>query len=103
MRELFLYAPFLLVPFAIQLAVLFATENRFRFLRFAIPILTAAAAVLIPLLACLTAPPGWGGLLAPLVIIICLALAGLALTGWFLAGFVYYLVNLIKRKASDTP
>ena len=100
MRELFLYAPFLLVPFAVQLTVLSATGNRFRPLRFALPLLAGAAVVLVPLLCCLTAPPGWGLLLVPLVIVICLALAGLALTGWFLAGFVYY---LIKRKASDTP
>ena len=99
MREVLLYAPFLLVPFAVQLAVLFATGRRFRPLRFAVPILAGAAVVLVPLLCCLTAPPGWGVLLAPLVIIICLALAGLALVGYGLAWFVYY---LIKRKAGET-
>lgn len=100
MRKVLLYAPFLLVPFAVQLAVLFATESRFQPLRFALPILAGAAVVLVPLLACLTAPPGWGVLVAPLVIIICLALAGLALAGCGLAWLVYY---FIKRKASGTP
>ena len=95
MRELFQYALFLLVPFAVQLAVLFATERRFQPLRFALPILAGAAVVLIPLLCCLTAPKGLGVLLLPLVVIICLALAGLALVGCGLAWAVYY---LIKRK-----
>ena len=95
MRELFQYALFLLVPFAVQLTVLFATENRFQPLRFALPILAGAAVVLVPLLCCLTAPKGLGVLLLPLVIIICLALAGLALVGCGLAWAVYY---LIKRK-----
>ena len=100
MLETIQYALFLLVPFAVQLAVLFATENRFRPLRFALPILAGAAVVLIPVLCGLTAPPGWGGLLVPLVIVICLALAGLAMVGCGLAWALYYLV---KRKASDTP
>lgn len=95
MREVLLYAPFLLVPLAVQLAVLFATGHRFQPLRFAVPILVAAAVVLVPLLCCLTAPAGWGILLLPLVIIICLALAGLALVGCGAAWLVYY---LIKRK-----
>ena len=99
MREVLRYAPFLLVPFAVQLAVLLATENHFQSLRFALPILAGAAVVLVPVLCCLTAPPGWGILLAPLVIIICLALAGLALVGCGLAWLVYH---LIKRKVSDT-
>ena len=100
MREVLLYAPFLLVPFAVQLAVLFATENRFLPLRFALPILAGAAVVLVPVLCCLTAPPGWGILLAPLVIIICLALAGLALVGWSLAWAVYCLT---KRDRARKP
>ena len=97
MREVLLCAPFLLIPFAIQLVILFATRRRFGFLRFAVPILSGAAVVIVPLLACLTAPPGWGVLLAPLVIIICLLLASLALMGWFLAGSVYYLIKLTSR------
>ena len=103
MRELFQYALFLLAPFAVQLAVLFATEKRLQPLRFALPALTGAAVVLVPLLCGLTAPPGWGILVVPLVIMICLLLASLAMMGWFLAGFLYYLINLTKRKASDTP
>ena len=98
MREVLLYAPFLLIPFAIQLAVLFVTERRFQPLRFAVPILVGAAGVAFLLLCCLTAPPGWAILLAPLVVIICLALAGLALVGCGLAWAVYY---LIKRKPNS--
>lgn len=103
MRELLQYALFLLIPFAVQLAVLFATKKRFQPLRFALPVLAGAAIVLVPLLCGLTAPPGWAVLLVPLVIVICLALAGLALMGWGLAWFVYYLINLIKRKAGVAP
>ena len=98
MHKLFLYAPFTLVPSAVQLAILFATEKRFQPLRFAVPILVGAAIVLIPLLCCLTAPKGLGILALPLVIIICLALAGLALVGCGLSWLVYYLT---KRKADD--
>ena len=97
-RGTLIYALFLLVPFAVQLAVLFATENRFRPLRYTGPILVGAAVMLVPLLTCLTAPKGLGILLLPLVIIICLALAGLALVGCGLAWLVYY---LLKRKAGD--
>lgn len=99
MSELLKYAVIVLIPFAVQLVVFFLTENRCRPLRFTVPVLAGAAVVLVPLLCCLTAPPGWGLLLAPLVIVICLLLASLAMMGWLLAGFVYY---LIKRKASDT-
>ena len=95
MRELLIYSIIVLIPFAVQLVILFLTEKRFRPLRLAAPILAGAAIVLVPLLCCLTAPPGWGVLLLPLVIIICLALAGLALVGCGLAWAVYY---LIKRK-----
>ena len=95
MREVLLYAPFLLVPFAVQLAVLYATANRFQLLRFAVPILAGAAVVLVPLLCCLTAPKGLGILILPLAIVICLALSGLALAGCGLAWAVYY---LIKRR-----
>ena len=104
MRKVLLYAPFLLIPFAVQLAALFATKKRFQPLRFAVPVLIGAAGVTFILLCCLTAPPGWAILLAPLVVIICLALAGLALMGWGMAWFVYYLTKyLTKRKASDIP
>lgn len=95
MSELLKYAIMALIPFAVQLVILFLTENRFRPLRLALPILVGVAVVLVPLLCCLTAPPGWGLLLAPLVIVIFLALAGLALVGCGLAWAVYY---LIKRK-----
>lgn len=98
MRELFQYALFLLIPFAVQLAVLFATESRFQPLRFVEPILVGTAAVLVPLLCCLTAPKGLGILLAPLVIIICLALAGLAMVGCGLAWVVYYLTKYLKKR-----
>lgn len=98
-RETLIYALFLLATFAVQLAVLFATGKRFRPLRFAIPVLAGAAVVLAPLLCGLTSPPGWGLLLVPLVIVICLLLASLALIGWGLAWLVYHLV---KRKVSDT-
>ena len=94
MSEL-LYAFTVLISFMVQLVILFLTANRFRFLRFAAPILVGAAGAAFILLCCLTAPPGWAILLVPLVIIICLALVGLAMVGWALAWAVYY---LIKRK-----
>ena len=98
MHKLFLYAPFALVPFAVQLAVLFATRRRFRPLRIAVPILVGVAGVAFLLLCCLTAPPGWGILLFPLAAVICVALGELALVGYGLAWFVYSLIDLIKRK-----
>ena len=104
MRKVLLYAPFLLIPFAVQLAALFATKKRFQPLRFAVPVLVGAAGVTFILLCCLTAPPGWAVLLVPLAAVISLALAGLALIGCGLAWFVYYLIiYLTKRKASDIP
>ena len=45
MGSLLFCAPFLLVPFAVQLAVLFATEKRFQPLRFAIPVLVGTGVV----------------------------------------------------------
>ena len=102
-RDTLICALFLLVPFAVQLAILFLTANRFRFLRLAVPVLAVIAGVVFSLACILTAPSGWAILLAPLVVIICLALAGLAMVGWMLAWFVYYLTqHLTKRKASDT-
>lgn len=102
-RGRLIYALFLLVPFAVQLAVLFFTGKRFRPLRFAIPVLAAAAGAAFFLACILTAPPGWGLILWPLAAIICLLLSSLTLMGWGLAWLVYYLINLTKRKASDTP
>lgn len=99
MRELLQYALFLLVPFAVQLVILLATESRFQPLRLAVPVLVGAAVVLVPLLCCLSAPKGLGILVLPLVIVICLALAGLALVGCGASWLVYY---LIKRKAENT-
>ncbi len=89
MRELLLYASFLLIPFAIQLALLFITENRFRALRFAVPILVGAADVIFLLLCFLAVPPGWELLLVPLVIVICLTLSSLSLAGYGLAWLIY--------------
>ena len=108
MSNLFFYAPFLLVPFAVQLAVLFATGKRFRLLRFAVPALTAAVCIIaIPLYYFFTLK-GDEGILILLdmfailtLIILCLILAALVLAGWGLAWLVYYLIRLIKRKASD--
>lgn len=110
MSNLFFYAPFLLVPFAVQLAVLFATGNRFRPLRFAVPILVGLAGVAVIIFTALYCSPtleGGLGILLDIFLIlmgvtilrILRVLAGLALTGWGLAWLIYY---LIKRKASDT-
>ncbi len=94
-RGLLLYASFLLIPFAIQLVILFITENRFRALRFAVPILVGAAGVTFLLLCLFTVPPGWGLLLIPLVILICLTLSSLSLAGYGLAWLIYR----VSRKA----
>ena len=112
MREVLLYAPFVLAPFAVQLAVLFATGNRFRPLRFALPILVGAASIIAILLSYLTILESFnvpfleniGVLLVPLftlmVIIICLILGSLVLTGWGLAWLIYF---LLKRKTGGAP
>ena len=104
------YVPLLLVPFAVQLAVLFATGKRFRPLRFAVPVLICAADIIDILLNCGAVLEDWGafrgtvlenlsallGSFAILAIIIfCLFLAGLALVGWGLAWAVYYLIKFI--------
>ena len=89
MRELLLYGSFFLIPFAIQLVLLFITENRFRTLRFAVPILVGAADVIFLLLCFLAVPPGWGLPLVPLVIVICLTLSSLSLAGYGLAWLIY--------------
>ena len=99
MRELFQYALFLLVPFAVQLAVLFATENRFRPLRFSIPILTVAAGMVFLvflLLSCLGTPPdGLSILVLSLAVVLCFTLSGLVMLGWALAWAAYCLAKFI--------
>ena len=92
MSEL-LCAVIVLISFAVQLAVLFATENRFRFLRFAVPVLAAAAGVVFFLAGIL--PPGMGRAFWQLALFLILLGLGLVLVGWMLAWLVYY---LIKRK-----
>ena len=114
MSNLFFYAPFLLVPCAVQLVILFATQRRFRPLRFAVPILVGLASIAVIIFTALYCSPtlenGLGILLDILLVLMGItilrvlrALASLVLTGWGLAWFVYYLVNLKKRKVSDTP
>ena len=103
MSELLKYAVVALIPFAVQLAVLFLTENRFRFLRLAVPVLAAIAGAVFFLAAVLTGPPGWSLILLPLVLLFVFLGLGLVLVGWALAWAVYYLTKyLTKRKASDT-
>ena len=98
-RETLIYTLFLLATFAVQLAVLFATGKRFRFLRFAIPVLVGAAAVVFILAVILTSNGMWEPLRSLAAAVLILLGLGLVLSGWALAWFVYY---LIKRKASDT-
>lgn len=93
MDDIFLYAPFLLVPFAVQLVILFAAKKRFPPLRFTIPVLAVIAGVVFFLVCILTAPPGWGLMLWPLAAVICLALAGLAVIGWGLAWMLWFLTH----------
>ena len=95
MSELLKYAVIVLIFFAVQLIILFLTANRFRFLRLAVPVLTAVAGVVFFLAAILTGPPGWGLILLPLVALFVFLGLGLVLVGYGLAWFVYYLV---KRK-----
>ena len=98
MSELLEYAIIVLIPFAVQLVILFLTENRFRFLRLAVPVL-AVIAGLVFFLAGILSSNGlwepWISLLAGFLILLGLVLV---LVGWALAWFVYYLINLIKRK-----
>ena len=101
MSEL-LSAVIVLIAFAVQLAVLFLTAERFRPLRFAVPVLAGVAAVVFILGGILTSNglwEPWASLLAGFLILLGL---GLVLVGWGLAWFVYYLIKLIKWKASDT-
>ena len=101
MSEL-LSAIIVLISFAVQLVILFLTANRLRPLRFAVPVLAGVAGAVYLLAAILTGPPGWGLILLPLVALFIFLGLGLVLMGWGLAWFVYYLTNLIKRKASGT-
>lgn len=101
MSELLKYAIIVLIPAMVQLAILFLTENRFRPLRFAIPVLTVIAGVVCCLVGILSANGMWAALYWLAVVLVMLGL-GLVLSGWGLAWFVYYLINLIKRKASGT-
>ena len=93
MSELLKYAIMALIPFMVQLAVLFLTANRFRFLRFAIPILAAIAGAVFFLAAVLTAPPGLGLLLLPLALLFVFLGCGLVLVGWGLAWPACYLIK----------
>ena len=97
MSEL-LSAVIVLISFAVQLVILFLTANRFRFLRFAIPVLVGVAGAVNLLAGILNATGMWAGLYWLAVVLVMLGL-GLVLVGYGLAWFVYY---LIKRKASDT-
>ena len=111
MSELLKYAIIVLIPFMVQLVILFTTKKRFQPLRFALPVLAGAACIIAILLSFLSISESFnvpflediGVLLGPLftlmAIIICLVLGSLALMGWGLAWPVYYLINLIKRKA----
>ena len=96
MRELLIYSIIVLIPFAVQLVILFATGKRFQFLRFAIPILAGAAGMIFLLLCCLDTPPnGLSVLVLSLAVVLYFTLSGLVMLGWALAWAVYY---LIKRK-----
>ena len=101
MNELPIYAAIVLIPLAVQLVILFLTANRFRFLRFAIPVLVGIAAAVCLLAGILNANGMWAGLYWAAIILVLLGL-GLVLVGYGLAWFVYCLVKyLLKRKASD--
>ena len=103
MSELLRYAIIALIPFAVQLAALFATENRFRPLRFAVPVLAGVAAVVFILAVILTSNGMWEPFRSLVAAVLILLGLGLVLMGWMLAWFAYYLIKyLIKRKASDT-
>ena len=103
MSELLKYAIIVLIPFIVKLAILFLTENRFRPLRLVVPVLAGVAAVVFILAVILTSNGMWEPLRSLVAAVLILLGLGLTLSGYALAGFVYYLINLIKRKASDTP
>ena len=98
MSEL-LSAVIVLIAFAVQLAVLFLTAERFRPLRFAVPILAVIAGLVFFLAGILSSNGLWEPWISLLAGFLILLGLGLVLVGWALAWFVYY---LIKRKASDT-
>ena len=102
MSELLEYAIVILIPFAVQLVILFLTAKRFRFLRFAIPVLVGIAVAANLLICILNANGMWGALYWLAAILVILVL-GMVLSGYALAWFVYYIIHLIKRKVSDTP
>ena len=100
MSELLEYAIVVLIPFAVQLVILFLTENRFRPLRFALPVLAGVAAVVFILAVILSSNGMWEPLRSLLAGFLILLGLGLVLLGWMLAWFVYYLIKyLIKQKA----
>ena len=108
MSELLPYAIVVLIPFAVQLVILFATGKRFRPLRFAIPVLAAAAGAVFFLAGILTSNGLWFpwlyllGIVLVLLVLIPLGV-GLALIGWGLAWLVYDLIELVKRKRAPGP
>ena len=81
-----------LISFAVQLVILFLTANRFRFLRFAIPVLVGVAGVVNLLVGILSADGMWGGLYWLAVALVMLGL-GLVLVGYGLAWPVYFLIK----------
>ena len=102
MNEQLIYTVLVPIPFAVQLVILFLTANRFRFLRFAIPVLVGVAAAVCLLAGILNANGMWAGFYWLAIILVMLGL-GLVLVGYGLAWPVYYLTKyLTKRKASDT-
>lgn len=104
MSELLKYAIVVLIPFAVQLAVLSLTEHRFRPLRLAVPVLAGVAAVVCLLAVILSSNGMWEPLRSLLAGFLILLGLGLVLVGWALAWAVYYLTKyLTKRKASDIP
>lgn len=103
MSELLEYAVIVLIPFMVQLAVLFLTANRFRPLRFAVPILAGVAAVVFILAVILTSNGMWEPLRSLMAAFLILLGLGLVLLGWTLAWAAYSLAGLIKRKGGTGP
>ena len=102
MSELLEYAIVVLIPFAVQLVILFLTANRFRSLRFAVPVLAALAGAVYFLAGILSSNGLWWPWLHVLAFFLILLGLGLALIGWGAAWLVYSLIqHLTKREASD--
>ena len=95
MSELLEYAIIVLIPFAVQLAVLFLTANRFQFLRFAVPVLAAAAGAVVFLAGILSSNGLWEPWISLLAGFLILLGLGLVLMGWGLAWGAYCLVKYI--------